>query len=66
MGFSLGFLIETPLALVDLPGILEVEFTDGSIYTYQGVKTSVYKEFLEDPSPGSYFNSQIRNNYPAG
>lgn len=66
VGFSLGFLVETPLALADLPGILEIEFTDGTVYQYRGVRTSTYKDFLESGSLGAYFNQQIRDQYPTG
>lgn len=66
VGFSLGFAIETPLALLDLTGTLEIEFTDGRIYQYSGVKTSTYKDFLSSGSLGAYFNQQIRDNYPTG
>lgn len=63
VGFSLSFQIETPLALLDLPGILEIEFTDGRVYQYQEVPTSVYKELMDAPSLGAFFNAEIRNSY---
>jgi hypothetical protein len=63
VGFSLSYLIETELPLVDLPGTLEIEFVDGSIYTYEDVPTSVYKELMDAPSLGAYFNAEIRDSY---
>jgi hypothetical protein len=51
---------------MDLEGTLEVEFKDGSIYSYAGVPTSVYKALMGAGSLGSYFNAEIRNRYPAG
>lgn len=42
---------------------LEVEFTDGSVYTYQGVSPLVWANFLRVLSKGWFFNKYIRNRY---
>lgn len=35
----------------------------GRTYTYYGVPPSVYLNLVNAPSPGRYFNFNIRNNY---
>ena len=44
-------------------GTLEIEFTDGSIYTYYGVSPLVWANFLRVTSKGWFFNKYIRNNF---
>ena len=44
-------------------GYLCIEFTDGSIYTYEGVEPSTYASLKRSVSKGYYFNKAIRNNY---
>lgn len=43
---------------------LEVEFKGGSVYEYSGVPEHIYIELKEASSVGSYFNQNIRNDYP--
>jgi KTSC domain len=43
--------------------ILEVEFTNGHIYQYYDVPEAVYHELIGSESPGSYLNTQIKNQY---
>ncbi|HWG84366.1 MAG TPA: KTSC domain-containing protein [Deinococcales bacterium] len=43
---------------------LEVEFTSGNVYRYDGVEPEVARELLEAPSKGSFFNARIRDDYP--
>lgn len=43
--------------------MLQVEFIVGSIYQYENVPETVYKEFLTAPSHGRYFESNIKNKY---
>lgn len=43
--------------------ILEVEFTDGSIYQYFNVPVNHYNNLLNTSSVGSYLHSYIRNEY---
>ncbi len=46
------------------PGILEIEFTNGSVYQYLDVPDTVYQELMAAPSHGTYFREQIRDRYP--
>jgi hypothetical protein len=45
--------------------LLEVEFTNGSIYQYSGVSAEVHRRFMNAPSAGSFFQDQIEENFPA-
>ncbi len=42
---------------------LEVEFSGGGVYTYEGVPISVYNGLLSAPSAGQYFHRQIKGVY---
>jgi hypothetical protein len=42
---------------------LEIELTDGSIYTYHNVSPLVYANFLRALSLGWFYNRYIRNSY---
>jgi len=44
---------------------LEVEFTSGSIVQYSGVSPEVHRQFMNAPSPGSFFQDKIDENFPA-
>lgn len=41
-------------------GELQVQFTTGTIYSYQSVPPEVYQGFLDAPSKGSYFAQVFR------
>jgi hypothetical protein len=43
--------------------ILEIEFNDGGIYQYHDVPPSIYEELMNASSHGSYFHSNIRENF---
>ena len=43
--------------------LLEVEFTSGSIVEYAGVSREVHRRFMNTPSPGSFFEDQIEENF---
>ena len=43
---------------------LEVEFKQGSVYSYAGVPSNVHRDLMNAPSHGSYFSRHIRDNYP--
>jgi hypothetical protein len=43
--------------------ILEVEFLNGNVYQYFDVPEAVYQEFKQAPSPGQFFNANIRGAY---
>jgi hypothetical protein len=45
--------------------VLEVEFTNGSIVEYSGVSSEVHRRFMSSPSPGSFFQDQIEENFPS-
>jgi YD repeat-containing protein len=45
--------------------LLEIEFTSGSIVQYSGVSPEVHRRFVNAPSPGSFFQDQIDENFPA-
>jgi hypothetical protein len=45
--------------------VLEVEFTSGSIIQYSGVSPEVHRRFMSTPSPGSFFQDQIEENFPS-
>ena len=42
---------------------MEVEFNDGSIYTYSDVPVTVHAELVSAESQGKFFWSHIRNKY---
>lgn len=44
-------------------GVMEVEFTDGSIYQYEDVPSEAYKGILEASSVGSFFNTRIKGRF---
>jgi hypothetical protein len=44
---------------------LEVEFSSGSIVQYSGVSPEVHRRFMSSPSPGSFYQDQIDENFPA-
>ena len=43
--------------------VLEVEFPNGSIYQYSGVSREVHRRLMAAPSPGSYFDDQISEEF---
>lgn len=43
---------------------LEVEFHHGGIYRYANVPENVYQGLMQAGSIGSYFNRNIRDQYP--
>lgn len=45
------------------PHLLTVYFTDGSVYSYEKVPEKLYRQLLKSDSPGSFFDTAIRNNY---
>jgi len=44
--------------------ILEVEFTSGRVYQYQGVPTETYEEIMRAESKGKYLNTHIKERFP--
>ena len=45
--------------------LLEIEFSSGNIVQYSGVSPEVHRRFMSSPSPGSFFQDQIDENYPS-
>jgi len=45
--------------------LLDVEFTDGTVYRYNSVTPNIFTGLLNARSQGGYFNTNIRNNYQA-
>jgi hypothetical protein len=45
--------------------LLEIEFSGGNIVQYSGVSPEVHRRFMSSPSPGSFFQDQIEENFPS-
>jgi len=45
--------------------VLEVEFNDGKVVVYSGVSNEVHRRFMSAPSPVSFFDDKIADEYPA-
>ena len=43
---------------------LEIEFGDGRIVSYRGVSAEVHRQFVNAPSPVSFYEDKIAENYP--
>jgi hypothetical protein len=43
---------------------LEVEFSNGSIYQYYNVGSTLYDSFMQAPSKGQFLSAYIRSAYP--
>jgi len=43
--------------------ILEIEYTNGSIYDYYDVPPEIYQEFCEADSMGAFVNFRIKPNF---
>jgi KTSC domain len=44
--------------------VLEVEFNDGRVMAYSGVSPEVHRRFMAAPSPVSFFDDKIAEEYP--
>ncbi len=44
---------------------LEIEFSDGRISLYSGVSSEVHRQFMAAPSPTSFFEDKIAEDYPS-
>lgn len=42
---------------------LEVEFNNGSVYSYSGVPSGEYEGFMNSDSKGKYLHANIKNRY---
>lgn len=45
--------------------ILEVEFSDGRVEAFSGVPAEVHRRFMAAPSPVSFFDDRILDEYPS-
>jgi hypothetical protein len=45
--------------------LLEIEFSDGKLIQYRGVSPEVYRQLMAAPSPASFFEDKIDENYSA-
>lgn len=45
--------------------LLEVELRSGTIVQYSGVSETVYRGFMNAPSPDSYYRDRIEDDFPA-
>jgi hypothetical protein len=45
--------------------VLEIEFNDGRVLAYSGVSPEVHRRFMNAPSPVSFFEDKIAEEYPA-
>jgi len=44
--------------------VLEVEFTNGSVYSYSDVPSGEYEGFINADSKGKYLHANIKDRYP--
>jgi hypothetical protein len=45
--------------------VLELEFSDGSVYQYTGVSNEVHRRLVSSAAAASYFRDAIEEEYPA-
>lgn len=45
--------------------VLEVEFNDGKVMAYSGVSPEVHRGLMAAPSPVSFFEDRILDEYPS-
>ena len=45
---------------------LEIEFSDGKVLSYRGISPEVHRQFMAAPSPTSFFEDKIDENFPSG
>ena len=43
--------------------MMVIEFTNGSVYTYDGVPADIYETLIESKSKGTYFHKRIRDEF---
>lgn len=44
--------------------VLELEFSDGKVIAYSGVSEEIYRRFASSPSPASFFEDRIAEDFP--
>ena len=45
--------------------VLEVQLRDGTVLAYSGVSQEVHRQFMNAPSPTSYYEDKIADDFPA-
>jgi hypothetical protein len=45
--------------------VLEVELRDGAVIAYSGVSQEVHRQFMNAPSPTSYYEDKIADEFSA-
>ncbi len=45
--------------------VLEVELRDGTVLAYSGVSQEVHRQFMNAPSPASYYEDKIVDEFSA-
>jgi len=45
--------------------VLEVELRDGTVLAYSGVSQEVHRQFMNAPSPTSFYEDKIADEFPA-
>ena len=45
--------------------VLEVELRDGTVLAYSGVSQEVHRQFMNAPSPTSYYEEKIADEFSA-
>jgi len=53
------------LTVARVAGLVQVVMVNGSVYWYQGVPDSVYKDWESSSSRGKFYNREIKGKYPA-
>ncbi len=43
--------------------VLEIEFTNGAVYSYSGVPSGEYESFMNADSKGKYLHANIKGRY---
>jgi hypothetical protein len=46
-------------------GTMEVEFSDGHVNAYRGVSPEIHRSFMNSPSPNSFFEDRIEEDFKA-
>ncbi len=44
---------------------MEIEFSDGRINAYRGVSPEIHRSFMNAPSPNSFFEDRIEEDFTA-
>ena len=44
--------------------VMEIEFVNGDVYEYKAVSPELYRQLMSSPSPNSFFEDKIEENFP--